>query len=49
MAPGLFATDPSEPLDVLVRDAPDAPAPGGARVQRFELTSRGDRVPGRCA
>ena len=47
MAPGLFATDPSEPLDVLVRDAPDAPAPGGARVQRFELTSRGDRVPGR--
>jgi len=36
-----------EPLGLLVRDAPAPPGFEGRRCRRFELSSRGDRVPGR--
>jgi dienelactone hydrolase len=43
----LFARDPGEPLDLLVRPAPPPARVPGARALRLELTSRGDTVPGR--
>jgi dienelactone hydrolase len=41
------ATRSAEPLDLWIRDMPSPPRLADLRQQRFELTSRGDRVPGR--
>lgn len=46
--PNAFATgDPGEPLGLLVTPGKCPEATSSARAHRFELTSRGDRVPGR--
>ena len=47
MNAGLFASDPDEPLDVWIGEPTTAAPIAGARLQRFEFASRGDRVPGR--
>ena len=47
MTAHLFATDPSEPLSLLVSSRSTPEPFGRAECRRFEFTSRGDRVPGR--
>lgn len=42
-----FESDAAEPLALVLRDAQGAASLTGVAVQRFEFTSRGDRVPGR--
>ena len=44
---GAFDSESGEPLDPWLGDESPATDLAGARQQRFELTSRGDRVPGR--
>jgi predicted esterase len=46
-ADSAFASDPSEPLAPWTREEEPSESLAGARCERFELSSRGDRVAGR--
>jgi len=47
MSDAWFASDPGEPLDVCLGERPPPAGLPDVRQQRFEFSSRGDRVPGR--
>ncbi len=47
MRPELFDHRPADPLDFRIWDGPDPAHWAGVRETCFEITSRGDRVPGR--